>query len=542
MDDTLAPLFEDVVRSEAPRIQEDAAGVRSIFDHVRAHMDPQTHELTAQGIALPDDHLYGPHGAGLTFAPGAREAVISWQDDIPNDVAGAQDIVAAIKEFGDSGDAEDLRTLYVLLRRDQLITVIDDVMKGITQLPDEAIYRLLDLVELFFYRAPDRGPVKFALAVLGQSDAAHMMNDIKTIGHHEEFTLYAAAALEKMLETPEPHVFELAKQVHGWGRIELVHRLKEWNSPDWNQWLLHGGFRNTVLDEYLVYIAATKGNLLEVLRDKAYEPEFLDTACDMITALLRGGPAQSMMDYADGAAVVELYLEALTLHNMSINQFVSLFEIQDFLADVDVDWETRMAFGWTPNRSAVLQEKVQHLLNRAHMVQRVQDALTSSDNKTFETALIAADLLDLDVWQTVLNRVKAKPDVALRWYDLARRMIADQVDEVLELARAEMDLMALASGPDLETGIGSEFGAQDALMFVVQELGRFPNQGADLVQVALKSPVLPIRWTAARVLDMWGHVGWQPQCLDMLETALQVEPSDELREYMEHILDHHATK
>ena len=45
------------------------------------------------------------------------------------------------------------------------------------------------------------------------------------LGGQDEFSLFAAVALGRTAAYPEQRLWELAKQVHGWGRIQIVERL-----------------------------------------------------------------------------------------------------------------------------------------------------------------------------------------------------------------------------------------------------------------------------------------------------------------------------
>ncbi len=45
------------------------------------------------------------------------------------------------------------------------------------------------------------------------------------LGRHEEFTLYSAVALLSSEDDPERRLYELARHVSGWGRIQTIERL-----------------------------------------------------------------------------------------------------------------------------------------------------------------------------------------------------------------------------------------------------------------------------------------------------------------------------
>jgi len=64
----------------------------------------------------------------------------------------------------------------------------------------------------------------------------------------------------------------MAKHVTGWGRVHLVERLAKTEDAEIKEWLLREGFRNSVMYEYLAYIAATTGGLNDALHQLIQDP------------------------------------------------------------------------------------------------------------------------------------------------------------------------------------------------------------------------------------------------------------------------------
>jgi hypothetical protein len=58
-------------------------------------------------------------------------------------------------------------------------------------------------------------------------------------------------------------LWSLACSVDGWGRIHTVERLRNAGDEETQTGSFAGGFRNKVMNEYLAYIAATTGRLLD---------------------------------------------------------------------------------------------------------------------------------------------------------------------------------------------------------------------------------------------------------------------------------------
>jgi hypothetical protein len=75
------------------------------------------------------------------------------------------------------------------------------------------------------FESPDRGPVKFGIALLGLIRDKNDMDKITALGKHEEFTLFSAVALTNTYENPEQELWNLAKFVDGWEKSTLS---KDW--------------------------------------------------------------------------------------------------------------------------------------------------------------------------------------------------------------------------------------------------------------------------------------------------------------------------
>jgi hypothetical protein len=67
-----------------------------------------------------------------------------------------------------------------------------------------------------------------------------------------------------------------------------VERLRETTDPDIRSWILREGYRNSIMHEYLAYIAATTGGLLEALRAETVDRRLLTAAGQILQALDRG--------------------------------------------------------------------------------------------------------------------------------------------------------------------------------------------------------------------------------------------------------------
>jgi hypothetical protein len=161
--------------------------------------------------------------------------------------------------------------------------------------------RLLEIGRYFATRSPHRESVKFGISLIGLVGEQPDIDVLKILGKNEEFTLYVSSALNHVAPEPEQALWELAREVKGWGRIQTVERLKDTQNAAIRAWMLRDGFRNAVMDEYLACICARAGRLDEALNQQFVDDALLDGAADIIHALITGGPAEGIEEYAQSA-------------------------------------------------------------------------------------------------------------------------------------------------------------------------------------------------------------------------------------------------
>jgi hypothetical protein len=120
--------------------------------------------------------------------------------------------------------------------------------------------------------------------------------------------------------------------------------------------------------------------------------------------------------------------------------------------------------------------------------------------------------------------------------------------QALQLARKLLPLNEIASGPAEEAGLGPEFDAHDTLLVVVQSLVDQPagptegaehgDDGLDLIEMALQSPVTRVRRGALQVLAAWPGPTSESEVRSLLERALAREVDAELLADIEKLLAH----
>ncbi len=506
--------------TELPAVWQ--AGRPSIYSFLRAQ--PQT---GYEDVSLPDE----PEDTEdeVRWAPGALDGVLGHHTAKPDESAG--DLYRVFNIAARSLKKPDLQTLYDKLLDGEVLSIADDFVDLLIADPPEPADTVHMLATWLATQSPDRQPVKLGIILLGllQSDQPPI-DILMTLGRHDEFTLFAAVALGRISDNPEQTLWALARQVNGWGRIHLVERLARDPSPDLKAWLLREGYKNSVMYEYLAYDCAVAGGLVEALQQKHADPELLDGAADIISALIAGEPGPGFASYAGSAEAVGLFIDHIKRDgpNSSLERLLTLSRIQALLdidpGDLD-EWDRPH---WTPTTSRKLRNAVDSAIAMAGWKPMVEAGFRSPDDMSFDKAARAAPVIGLDAWEPRFARQKASRDEG-QWYWLMQTEDAGQAKRIIDLARAQIDLTQVASGPSDAIGFGPEFQSERALEMLFTGLDRFPGLGSDLVSAALTSRVTRVRNAAFRVVEAWGESAWTPDVTKALQNVAAADPYDELR-------------
>ncbi|MGN7875928.1 hypothetical protein ACTJKJ_20405 [Roseateles sp. 22389] len=502
----------------------------SLFGYLASFPLEPDGRLPQAASTLPDeDALVSRSGSKLRWAAGALDGMLGRHVQT-SQTASVEKALHMLEAASNAPTPEHVKDFYDLVNEGEVLSLIDallDAVRGSRAL-DSA--RLHAFAQWLARESPDRAPVKVGIALLGLIHPPQDTALLLRLGLHDEFTLYATVALSNTLPQPqrEEALWSLARRVDGWGRIQLVERLSGTSRPDLKAWLLREGYKNSVMYEYLAYACATGGGLLHALQADTVDAPLLDGAGELIQALLRGGPAQDIGDYDDGAQVVRHYLEHEAARNAPpLTSYLAVSDIAEFVDDEHRTWAPMEAKGWTLEHRRSVRDAAASILSAPHWRGLALAALDDDDRVTFWVASKAAERMGLDTWEKYF--VRQHDGHGEHWFDLMRTDDPARVGRVIALAQAQIDLRAIATGPSDAVGLGPEYRQHTALDFILQSLGDFPGQGWPLVEAGLRSPVIRNRNMALRVLAAWGRRQWPESAQALLSQALRDEPNDDVR-------------
>ncbi len=509
----------------------------SIYSLIQSRVDPETGKLDTDDLVLPDDvEVQGD--SGVRWAAGAMDGVASYHMNIQKQKTVAKRVASLIGDVAKNGDTRAEASLVEILADESILGIIDDVIELLVNSGPPVEPHLHVLALNLCTHTNKRGAVKLGIALLGVMAIKKHEAIIQTLGKHDEFTLYAAVALSNMFDDPSKPMWELAKSVDGWGRIQVVERLVPTENEEIQRWLRLEGFRNSVMYEYLAHPAAVHGRLCEALSAGDLENEELIAASEIISALIAGdgAPAEGIGSYDDAAKTCDHFLRHVARAEPEIQYFLTSHSIIRYVESDERETSEQVKFGWTEAMRSSVLDSAKAIVANSHWKDLVLSALDSEDDKQFHDGNTAARYIDIDTYDNHWKRLVEKPSDSGRWFHVMQRANAERIGQIIELAENEIPLDEIATGPSDELGLGLDYNSHSCLDFILQYLGPYPGHGWPLVDAGLRSPVVRNRNMAINALEGWGKDALSAEVASALKEAVSIEPDSDIKERLQNLL------
>ena len=322
----------------------------SIYRLIANSIDPGTGSLRIRNLELPDESAR-PGENKIRWAAGALDGVFGRHTGPGEQTAAIARCARLLDSVAKSGEPRAIAELYEQLCDESSPQLVDDLLAELVKMECPVEPHLTNLALNLATRSGHRGPIKFGLALIGAMQLEQHRELVAILGKHEEFTLFAAVAFKNMLPDATPELWELARHVDGWGRIQIVERLVPTEDPALRHWLRTEGFRNSVMYEYLALIAAEYGRLFETLEVPALPPEELQAAGEIIRAMIAGGPAPGLEAYQDAAGTCLHFLRHAASTTAMLTNFLTAHSILGYLERDQRAGAERLSCGSTEPRS-----------------------------------------------------------------------------------------------------------------------------------------------------------------------------------------------
>lgn len=493
---------------------------------------------------LPDEPP--DFGSKLRFAPGAWDGIATHHMGTAGEHEEARHVLTTVAALARlvREDTDEARAALYRLYLDQTLsqhadTILDELRRQDAFGRDD----LRPHARWLLQSAAHREPLKLGVLLIGACGTEEDIAPLTDLASHDEFTLFAAVAAGNLVNDPVDVWWEMARRVHGWGKVQLVERLarRAEDRPDLRAWLVRHGCDNNIMPEYLAHACAVGGHLIEALSEEVVDDELLDGACLIVRALLCGGPAADIDDYPDGALAVRSLVVHLEGRCDCLTRLGAVRQIRDWLETPDATdrdlWAERAERGWTESVRADLLAVCHGILDRPGWADAVSAAYQSADANEEHRAWYLAEAVGVDLWEATFTKLHATTLESHLYWRLLRTDDAGRLRSVIAFAEAHLPLAEIATGPADELGLGPAFKTHGCLDMVLQEMKREGVYSPALVATGLRSPVVRNRNMAINALEERPVGEWGAEVVRAVALAVVQEPCDDVRERLAHLAE-----
>lgn len=496
----------------------------SIFEQIQ-------NAVTAEG-KLPEDFRLPdelPENE-IKFAPGAMDGIIFYHAPVQSEKSEEyQLLVNAIDGAAEGSIDEAIRLVHEFASKYHVLGLID-LFQEYMQENQERLFvkNMINFAIDLMMEGTKVEAVKFGMSLLELIDLEgqdQIKDAIRLLALSDEFTLYAAF-LMRGWENPNKELFEILQKVEGWGRVHLV-RMIEADSEEIEEWLVRNGVHNEVVSAYSGLDCFKKVHYLQRIQNPALDLESYRGLADILDAMLDEGPVVGISAFEENAIeIIQAFFAVTKMRtDLEASDYTTLLDLKDYLQK-NKDSES----------FATLCEELILFLQSNQIKETIQCALKKGE------AFEIARRLGMDYQQYAYLAV-ADNFVKNAW--IASLLMEDdyKVQEIINLAHEKLHVEKIATGAADEAGFGEGFEAHRALTMILQELRSRIHIGENLIQPALKSPVVSNRNVALSVLEAWMNTSGQaiqeisPQLAQYLEVIQHDEVREDIRKRIEQILN-----
>ena len=461
--------------------------------------------------AMDGIYIYHMEHSGLT---GEQHAVMELAVDYMNQA----DIIGADTAFKKLGSMAGAISSLDELQRYIVAHAVNPNDKPDPARPNEirlTLKNICDTARRLIAESENKESVKYALAVC--EIFRHHPDDIKeiitTLGLSDEFTIFSVWNMMNW-EDGNARIFDLIQKVRGWGRIHALDKLEP-DTPEIRHWILMEGTDNDVMPAYSGLTAWIKSGALDLLKAGPTAEEF-HAISYLMDAILDEGPVPGLSQLEDPEDALDSYLDQAEKQELEANDLDTILMIRDRASEEDM---------------LSIKARCDAILNSPGAKDKALEAVKEGKN------IQLAEALNIDYSGILYDLMKQDFD---KYHGWCGKLMAHEeyVDPVIDLFMEKLPLELMKDEPTLNSGLGPEFNEYSKLLFILQELDKYPGKGEELILTGLRSPVVNNRFKAVTALKNWTHRLSKPLRAISPKIAAELyklpakEPNSEIKEDM----------
>lgn len=477
-----------------------------LFNYIKQHIDEDGIYTEA---TLPDDP------SPLIPRPLGMEDALFYSGLYPQDDLGFKELSAALDAALLCNSEATRKEIFGCLDNLHLAAIYDQFTQHYTE--NGLLPEAYPLGKELFYTGTNREHLKFAILVLGfygmnkvKEIDLQLWEDVVTVAHCEEFTVYFVNACILTSFCPNKEYWQLVACVNNWGKIALLQEMTPRSEAE-KRWLIMNGYDFTINYPALAPRLAELTQLQSFLEWAEIEPPALKGAlaiiCNLLQLIDTAEPQELQKDFNMSSlnlkALVYNVLYHASRHQQTPLLTLQLLQLNTLLRDLAEEQE------WT----YITSNDCHLLMAQADGIIYGQDWAMEIDQHLFEGGqpdYLLADLayeLEKDIWQPLFDYYLEHPEeIALFPYLLSYE--GEQRSEKV-IRQIERNFEYYAD-------------SQEALVVPLRYLRDHPGQGSGLICQALTGMYDFPRGYACAVINYWGPEFMTPDFHEALKIALEL--------------------
>ena len=448
--------------------------------------------VLAEDFSLPEEADSAP----VKFAPGAFDGISIYHMGLDElDDAGRTELGAVLQSASTGKRDETDALFFEWTKKHRAISMVDEIQDYVRDHQAELkIGYLYQSAKYLILHSQHIECVKIGLELLElfREPAEDIKEAVRTLGLYDEFTMFALWNLRKW-ENGNHEIFDLAKKVHGWGRIHAVEFLEP-DSDEIRRWLLMEGVENDVMAAYSALTVWESCGAEELLAGKPSEEEY-KALLRIVPGLLDEGPCPGISKVENAESAMLRLAELAVILSEAKDPLAPDYELTADDLAVFLDMKR-----WAEHKKTPLPA-VAAACDSVLRLPASENAVRAAVKEG--KALELAEELGLPFREDLLRVMRTDFE---KYYGDVRYLMNDGEyyrEQAMKLFREKLPLAAMKGDPVDDLCLGDEYKTHNMLQFMIQELDSRPFTGADFVRAGLESPVTRNRNRALLVLQYW---------------------------------------
>lgn len=505
---------EDVARLETilteksmpPVLDEDSEELtKSIYDRIHEAINYEgelPHKFSLRTNTPPDR---------IKWADGALDGICCYHNKFPT--PDLTPMIHVLKEAsaGHYGEADTLLLEMFQDENHTMMVYIDEMQNWILEHSEELdAEHLFNFARSLLYISRHIEPIKFALSLLEiiRGVDEELKEVIRELGASDEFTLFVLFVVATW-ENGNEEIFEIAQNVHEWGRIHAVARL-EADTEEIKKWLLFHG-TDHFMPEYSGLEVANKINLTEIIENSDADSSEFIAAGNVLQAVLLGDGGITDLDdsgeYDKVEAMAKVFVQKAQIAAPNGDVYDSLRTIKIYFNDKETEQAHQIA------------EKASRMLNSAECINYFKEEVAKGKQ------LWLAAQIGIDCSKEIKEAFRRNWRRNYKYLSFL-----DRDNDILEMTEFFMENVQdkdIIHPRNIITGGDGNMAYENLL----EKLSGFSSQEERMLLLGLRTPVKRTRAMALERLRNWKDSGKVTKELrNAIDKWHQEENAEELRE------------